>query len=47
MLHQRMSVPKKRIKETKSIVVTKNGRYTLTYTNKTEETWELIIKEDN
>jgi hypothetical protein len=30
MLHQRISFPQKKIKETNSVVVTKQGRYTLT-----------------
>lgn len=46
MLHQPISFPKKKTKQTKSTVVTKTGRYTLTYTNKTEETWELIIEKE-
>ena len=47
MANLQVSVPTKKIKETTSVVVTKSGRYTLTYTNKSHETWEITIEKEN
>lgn len=45
-LYQTLSVPNKKVKVTNTVVVTRQGRYTMTYTNKSEQTWEItIVKE--